>query len=290
MLKWYLLKHPCCLALRILLPWYNINLQLSSANRKPPFPVPHSPPTTHLQRLIRRARIPHPRVPQRNNRVRQHPNTRIPSSAIVLRTINRHAPLYRASKRERIQDEDLLQERARALLLGQHIRLERLVECRSRWVEYLDRRLGTGARLRGDGWIEQEFLRRDARDEDLSRHCDGVLEMCGFERGNVEMADHEQVQAIRLHARPENDNVHAHCQKRVGELDLHAVEQEAVAQRRVGAVLEGARAQQERWDRDGEDLDGGVGEDGERGDFEVCGQEVRVGHVGEDGERCHVVD
>ena len=104
------------------------------------------------------------------------------------------------------------------------------------------------------------------------------------------MADHEQVQAIRLHARPENDNVHAHCQKRVGELDLHAVEQEAVAQRRVGAVLEGARAQQERWDRDGEDLDGGVGEDGERGDFEVCGQEVRVGHVGEDGERCHVVD
>lgn len=44
MLKWYLLKHPCCLALRILLPWYNINLQLSSANRKPPFPIPLPPP------------------------------------------------------------------------------------------------------------------------------------------------------------------------------------------------------------------------------------------------------
>lgn len=98
------------------------------------------------------------------------------------------------------------------------------------------------------------------------------------------MADHEGVQQSRFYGAPYDDDVDADGEQGGGCLDLEALEQEAVAQGRLGIVQRRARAQEERWEGDGEDLDVCKGGDGKGGNVAVGGKKVRVRRTGQDGE------
>jgi hypothetical protein len=225
-------------------------------------------PTHNLQRLIIRARIPDPRKPERQKRISHDPNPRIPNRADPLGAPERHAALNRARKNKRIQNNRLHEQRLLALLGREDIRLERLIERRSRGVEKF--LCGGGRRLRGDGGIEEEFFRRDACDEDFCEDGQGGFGVCELERRDLEVADQEESELGGFESRPEDYDVHADCKSRVRGLDLRAVEQEAVAQGHVWLVCGGARAQQVRWDSDGQDFDVHVCGDGEGRDVVVC--------------------
>ena len=114
--------------------------------------------------------------------------------------------------------------------------------------------------------------------------------MCGFQGGDVEVLDEESVQETTLQASPENGNVDACCEHRGRDLDLHAVEEEAVAQGLVAPVDDGAWAEEVRGYGEGEDLNGDVGRGGQGRDVVEGGKEVSKGRVGKDGEGRDIVD
>jgi hypothetical protein len=240
--------------------------------------------------LVVRTRISNPAVPQRNNRIRRNPYTSVSRRAKELSPIERHTSLHRAHKQERVQDGRLLNEGPSPVIEVVEVVLHSLRQRRSRRVEFDRGCLSSTQRLRGKRRIEQEGLGCYARDEDLDDDGNGGFEVRALKRGDVEELDEKEVQEAAPEAAPEDDDVDTCCEKGTGNLDLCAVEQEAVTQRRIGLVRGVARAQEVRGYGKGENFDADVRRGGQARDLVKGGEEVRKRRVCEDRERRDIVD
>lgn len=114
--------------------------------------------------------------------------------------------------------------------------------------------------------------------------------MGNFERGNVKVLDEERVQDARLQTAPQKHNVDTGCEHKARELDLVAVEQEAVAQGRVGLVGKGAWAQKVCGKRKRNDLDADTGGRSQRRDVVKSGEQIGKRRVRQDNEGRDIVD
>jgi hypothetical protein len=295
--NWYLsgLQHCHTTLLALLMSEKDTTARLNLLHPKSmPITIPPTQPPcsllNSLQRLVVGACVTNPRVPCCSNGVRYHPDTSVSCRSSNLGASERHASLERAQEDESVQDDCLLDQSPLPPVEWQDVGLDSLVKCGSRGIKHLSRCGSSRKRLRGNRRVEQEFLGCNTSGKDLDEHGNRGFEVRGFESGDVEVRDQEDVQVVRLQACPEYDNVHSDGQQRVGNLHLDAVEQEAVAQRRVCLVRDGTRPQEVGWDCNSQDLDVHMRRNSQGRDLVVRREEVRVWRVGKQRERGDVID